>query len=67
MASRLGHSARGLVVCNLDDDGRLLADGVASVPIRVTGRAGGAGGYIESLLSGVRTGSAVSRILRLGE
>ena len=65
-ASRLGHTVTGLVVKNLSAGGRVMTDGKSdgerdgergeerSLSIWVTGRAGGATNYLESLVSGVR-------------
>ena len=61
-ASRLGHTVTGLVVKNLSAGGRVMTDGKSdgergeerNLSIWVTGRAGGATSYLESLVSGVR-------------
>jgi len=74
-ASRLGHTVTGLVVKNLSAGGRVMTDGKRSeerdkkrggersLGIWVTGRAGGATSYLESLASGVRVARDVTAAL----
>jgi Glucose inhibited division protein A len=63
MASRLEHETRGVMVTNLGPGGRLISDGDGPLPVWVTGRAGGAEGYLESLAAGVRTAVDVAAAL----
>lgn len=67
VATRLQHSVQGLAVKTLGDDGRLMAQGLAIGPVWVSGRAGGATGYLESLASGVCVARSVLDYLRCGE
>ena len=64
MASRPLQRVRGLVVTNVSQSGRLVVEGGPAKAIWVTGRASGATGYLESLLSGVRTGIDVAAAVR---
>ncbi|OFW67101.1 MAG: hypothetical protein A2Y74_08605 [Actinobacteria bacterium RBG_13_63_9] len=64
MASRPLQHVRGLVVTNVSQSGRLVVEGGPAKAIWVTGRASGATGYLESLLSGVRTGIDVAAAVR---
>ena len=61
--TRIGGEVRGLVACNVDETGRLRVDGPQADTVWITGRAGGAQGYLESLAAGVRTGAAVAETL----
>ncbi len=63
VASRLGHSVTGLVVRNCDCSGRLVVKGSLDSPIWICGRAGGASDYVDSLVSGVKTGYGVARVV----
>jgi len=65
-ASRLEHKVRGVSVVNLDTSGRLLGEAGAASAIWVSGRAGGAKSYLESLASGVRTARSVVRHMNAG-
>ena len=66
MASRLRHTVRGLTIKNLSPTGRLAVDGHATPRVWVAGRAAGAGGYLESLSSGIRTAQDVATVLAGG-
>jgi len=60
IASRLHHAVAGLVITGLAPGGRLEIDWCPPPPIWLTGRAAGAGSYLESLRSGVEVGAAVA-------
>lgn len=63
MASRPGHRVAGLILKTFGRGGRLAVGQDSSATIWVTGRAGGATGYLESLASGVRVARDVKRVL----
>lgn len=53
VASRMGHRVEGVRVANAGPRGRVRGDAESAGRLWVAGRAGGACGYLESLLSGV--------------
>jgi hypothetical protein len=66
MASRLGHTVRGLTIENLSPKGRLAVGEAATLPVWVAGRTAGAAGYLESLRSGIRAAQDVATFLAAG-
>lgn len=54
VATRLGHVVRGVRIGNLSGCGRLVEGDGETYPVWVTGRAGGAEDYVESLEAAVR-------------
>ena len=66
LESRLAQSIRGLAIRNVDADGRFVGRAVGEGRLWVAGRAAGAGGYAESLRSGVKVGRLVVEELRTG-
>lgn len=64
--SRPGQTVRGLVVSNMEKNGRLRGRSGEPLPVWVTGRTAGAHDYLESLETGLRTGEAVARTLGCG-
>jgi hypothetical protein len=57
--SRPAQSIRGLAIGNVDSRGRFVGRAVGESRVWVAGRAAGAGGYVESLRSGVKVGRCV--------
>lgn len=64
--TRPGQTVRGLIVSNVEKDGRLRGRGDELMPVWVTGRTAGTHDYLESLEAGLRTGEAVTRALGCG-
>jgi hypothetical protein len=63
VASRPRCLVDGLAVVNVCAGGRLESPSYRGVPVWITGRAGGAREYLDSLSAGVRTGDALARFL----
>lgn len=62
--SRRGRTTRGGLVVGLGEGGRLQGGREGELPVWITGRAGGAGDYVDSLASGTKTGLSLLEFLQ---